>query len=146
MRLLLDPSGGVASEFAPLPEAPLRPLRVGLAAGAVDSASVWLYHKTTRREPYLEAQRSRSDCDEVLLRNERGELTESPIANAVFEVAGERVTPPVSCGLLPGIERARLVSAGAVRERVVRASELRIGARFWLVSAVRGTREAVFVG
>ena len=39
--------------------------------------SVWLLHKTTRREVYDEARASRPDCDDVLLWNDRGEVTEA---------------------------------------------------------------------
>jgi para-aminobenzoate synthetase/4-amino-4-deoxychorismate lyase len=146
VRLLLHADGRLETETAALPREPSGPVRVALAARPVSPASIWLYHKTTRREVYAEAQASRPDCDDVLLWNDRGELTESAIANVVVEVLGARVTPPVSCGLLPGVERARVLAEGAVREAAVRASDLRRDTRIWLVSALRGVREAVFVG
>jgi branched-subunit amino acid aminotransferase/4-amino-4-deoxychorismate lyase len=49
------------------------------------------------------------DCDDLLFFNERGELTESSIANVVVEVEGKLVTPPVSAGLLAGTFRAQLI-------------------------------------
>ena len=117
-----------------------------LAARPVDPKSPWLYHKTTRREVYDEARAARPDCDEVLLWNERGEVTECCTANVVVETAGARLTPPVSCGLLPGVERARVLAEGRAREAVVRLADLREGQRLWLASSLRGVREAVFVG
>jgi para-aminobenzoate synthetase/4-amino-4-deoxychorismate lyase len=145
-RLRLDSDGQVAVEVTALPPPPSRTLQVGLAARPVDPASVWLYHKTTRRETYDEAAASRPDCDDVLLWNERGELTESTIANVVVEIAGQRLTPPVSCGLLPGVERARALAEGRAREGVVRLTDLRPGQRLWLISSLRGSREARLVG
>jgi para-aminobenzoate synthetase/4-amino-4-deoxychorismate lyase len=146
VRLLAHADGRVEAETQPLlPPPPGRP-RVGLAARPVDPQSAWLYHKTTRRDVYDEALASRPDCDDVLLWNERGEVTESAVANVIVEVGGARLTPPVSCGLLPGVERARALAEGRAREAVIRLADLREGQRVWLASSLRGVREAVFVG
>jgi branched-chain amino acid aminotransferase len=49
--------------------------------------------------------------DEVLLLNERGEVSECTSAN-VFAVSGNRVaTPPLSSGCLPGVTRELLIEA-----------------------------------
>jgi para-aminobenzoate synthetase/4-amino-4-deoxychorismate lyase len=146
VRLLVHADGGVEVQTEPLAATPPGRPRVGLAARPVDPRSTWLYHKTTRREVYDEARASRPDCDEVLLWNDRGEVTECSAANVVIEAAGARLTPPVSCGLLPGVERARVLAEGRAREAVVRLADLRAGQRLWLASSLRGVREAVFVG
>ena len=146
VRLLLEADGRIEVQAVPLPPPPTRTPQVGLAARPVDPTSVWLYHKTTRREVYDEAAASRPDCDDVLLWNDRGELTESTIANVVVEIGGQRLTPPVACGLLPGVERARALAEGRAREGVVRLSDLHPGQRLWLVSSLRGSREARLVG
>jgi para-aminobenzoate synthetase/4-amino-4-deoxychorismate lyase len=146
VRLLLHADGRTEVELAALPAPRARPVRVGLAARAVDSASPWLYHKTTRREVYDEARASRPDCEEVLLWNERAELTEGSIANLVVEREGRRITPALACGLLPGIERARLLESGQLSEGLIHVGELSAASRLWLVSALRGERAAVFVG
>jgi para-aminobenzoate synthetase/4-amino-4-deoxychorismate lyase len=146
VRLLLHADGQVETETATLPASLRKPLRVGLAARPVCADSVWLYHKTTRRQVYVDARDARPDCDEVLLWNDRGEITESTIANVVVEMAGSRLTPPVSCGLLPGVERARMLDEEGLQEALVRVSDLRGGDRIWLVSSLRGLREGVFVG
>jgi len=145
-RVLLHADGRVEVQTGSLPPSPTRPLRVGIAARPVDPRSVWLHHKTTRREAYDEAVLSRPDCDDVLLWNDRGELTESSVANVIVEVGGQRLTPPLACGVLPGVERARAIAEGRAREAVVRLSDLRPGQRLWLVSSLRGVREARLVG
>jgi para-aminobenzoate synthetase / 4-amino-4-deoxychorismate lyase len=145
-RLLLHSDGQVEVQGGALPPAPRGPLRVGIAARPVDPRSVWLRHKTTRREIYEAAVASRPDCDDVLLWNDRGELTESSAANVIVEVAGQRLTPPLACGLLPGVERSRAIAEGRAREAVVRLTDLRPGQRLWLVSSLRGVREARLVG
>ena len=145
-RVLLHADGHVEVQTGSLPLPPRRPLRVGIAARPVDPRSVFLHHKTTRREAYDAAVLSRPDCDDVLLWNDRGELTESSVANVIVEVGGQRLTPPLSCGVLAGVERARAIAEGRAREAVVRLSDLRPGQRLWLASSLRGVREARLVG
>jgi branched-subunit amino acid aminotransferase/4-amino-4-deoxychorismate lyase len=140
VRLLLAADGSVNAEQTPLdPREQAMRMRVRLATEAIDSADVFLFHKTTNRGVYERARRP--DCDDVILWNGAGEATESTIANLVVEdpaVAGRLVTPPVACGLLPGTLRAELLATGEVAEAPVTLDELRASPRFWLVNSVRG--------
>lgn len=146
VRLLVDREGGVeleAEELAgPVPDVPVR---LGLAAEAVSSADPFLRFKTTWRRAYEKALASRPGCDDVLLWNERRELTESVWANVLLRLDGELVTPPVASGLLPGTFRRRLLAEGRVRERVVRLEELPRAREILLANSVRGLRRAVLV-
>lgn len=144
VRLLVDLDGGIDVESEPLSAAASRPVRVGFAAIPIDPQSPWLYHKTTRREVYEAALRARPDCDDVLLWNPRGELTEATRWNVAVEIDGHCYTPPVACGLLPGTLRGRLLAEGRFTERVLRVDEVR-GRRLFLLNSVRGWREAVLV-
>jgi para-aminobenzoate synthetase/4-amino-4-deoxychorismate lyase len=146
VRLLADSKGRLevcAERFAV--EERGGPVRVGLAAAPVNSSDVFLYHKTTRRRVYESALQFRPDCDDVLLWNERGELTESTIANLVVEMDGNLCTPPVSSGLLPGTFRAGLLEEGRIRERVVRVAELGTCRKIYLINSVRKWREAALL-
>jgi para-aminobenzoate synthetase/4-amino-4-deoxychorismate lyase len=138
VRLLLARDGRVRTEAAPLPPKAGSPLPVALARAPVSRRDPALFHKTTRRERYEAARRERPDAFDVILCNEEGELTELTIGNLVLELEGERVTPPLDCGLLPGVMRAELLARGELRERPVRAADLRRARRAWLVNAVRG--------
>ena len=66
------------------------------------------------------------------------------VANVVVEFDGQRVTPPVSCGLLPGVLRGVLVARGEVQERVVRLADLPQVTRMWLVNSLRGWIDVTF--
>jgi para-aminobenzoate synthetase/4-amino-4-deoxychorismate lyase len=142
IRLLLDRSGEITTESAPLGRSPW-PVRVGIAAEPVDSRDPLLFHKTTRRAVYDERRASRPDCDDVLLLNERGELTESTIANLVVRIGGALWTPPMESGLLPGVFRAHLLERGEIRERVLRPADLAHADGVYLVNSVRRWRRAV---
>jgi len=117
------------------------PVIVGIASSAVNSSDIFLYHKTTRREVYEAAQQACPDCDDVLLWNERGELTESCIANLVLEMDGILYTPPVSSGLLAGTFRALLLEQGKIRERVIRLEDLQRCRKIYLINSVRKWQE-----
>lgn len=144
LRLTLSRSGALRAEAVPISGGRTR-VRLGfaawptarLAAAGVDSADELLAHKTTRRAVYERALASRPDCDDVLLLNERGEVTESSRANLVLRLEGELVTPPLSCGLLPGVFRQRLLEYGIVRERVLAPADVLRATRVWLVNSVR---------
>lgn len=120
-------------------------LQVALAQSPVDSRDVSLFHKTTNREVYEAARAAQPACDDVILWNERGEVTEATVANVVVELGGARWTPPVECGLLAGTYRAELLARGAIAERVIALTELRSASRCWLINSVYGERSAVVV-
>ena len=111
---------------------------VALAASPIDSANPFLYHKTTNRTIYDDAIAARPGFEDVLLYNERGEVTESTIANLVVEIGGALLTPPIACGLLPGTLRAHLLEEGRIREKVLSLDDVRGASRCYLLNSVRG--------
>jgi para-aminobenzoate synthetase/4-amino-4-deoxychorismate lyase len=119
------------------PHSKERHWRVGLASRPVDPNDRFLFHKTTRRDFYLTELGARPDCDDLLFFNERGELTESSIANVVVELEGKLVTPPVSAGLLAGTFRAQLIEAGEIEERTITLAELQSITKIFLINSVR---------
>lgn len=144
VRLTLASDGTISCTAEQLAPAPV-PVRLGIAAGPISSDDPFLYNKTTHRAIYEEALASRPGSDDVVLWNERGEVTETTIANLVVELDSERVTPPVECGLLAGVFRGHLIDQGLVRERRLSLDELRRASRIWVVNSVRKWREAVLV-
>jgi para-aminobenzoate synthetase/4-amino-4-deoxychorismate lyase len=135
VRVLLDDSGAVKFEHHPL--TPHKRLKVTLATEKMDSADPFLYHKTTHRAVYEQHLAARADCDDVVLHNERGELTECCIGNLVLEMDGERYTPPIESGLLAGTFRAELLARGEIRERVIKRDELARADAHYLINSVR---------
>ena len=62
--------------------------------------------------------------DEVVLLNERGEVSELTSANLFAVFGNEVLTPPLDSGCLPGITRALLLEEIAVADIVVREARL----------------------
>jgi para-aminobenzoate synthetase/4-amino-4-deoxychorismate lyase len=144
VRVLLERDGMVDVQSMVLPPLDV-PLRVAISAEPVDSRDAMLYHKTSRRGEYERRLAARPDCDDVLLVNERGELTESTIANLVVQLDGVLWTPPLDAGLLPGVLRADLLARGEIRERVIRPGDLARAQEIWLINSVRKWRRAELV-
>ena len=74
-RSLARPSRSATAEF---PD----PIRLELAAAPIDASDVFLYHKTTHRAVYAAAQADCREGDDVLLYNQRGEVTETTLATS----------------------------------------------------------------
>jgi para-aminobenzoate synthetase/4-amino-4-deoxychorismate lyase len=154
VRLLLARDGSFTLQAVPLSVGALpQPVRIGLAGEPVDSQAVWLYHKTTRRHLYEAARASRPDCDEVILHNERGELTEASSSNIALLLNGQLVTPPIESGLLGGTFRSYLLknpkgwqNPGGLplREKVLHITDLERCEGVYLLNSVRGWGTAVF--
>jgi para-aminobenzoate synthetase/4-amino-4-deoxychorismate lyase len=138
VRLLLSRNGGVEIETQPAPSVGEGPLRLALAKSPVTTRDPFLYHKTTRREAYEQALASADDCHDVLLWNEEGNLTECSIGNVVLRLEGALWTPPVSCGLLAGTFRRKLLREDVIRERTLGVLELPDAEAIYLVNSVRG--------
>ncbi len=113
------------------------------ASNPVDSRDPFLANKTTHREVYDSARRARPDVDDVILSNERGEITEATVANIVVEIDGVRVTPPLASGLLGGAFRGELLDSNQIHERVLTRDDVRRASRIWLINSLREWIDAV---
>jgi 4-amino-4-deoxychorismate lyase len=111
---------------------------VGIARKPIDSQIPFLYHKTTYRLPYTMALESQPECQDVLMWNQDGEITESTIANIAIDTPTGLITPPVKCGLLPGTFRAQLLAEGKIREELITLDDLRNTQTLFLINSVRG--------
>ena len=137
VRLLVDENGDVHIEHAPLVSR-RRVWRVALAKQPVDPANRFLYHKTTNRTVYDKARAAFPEHDDVILWNVRREATESCIANIVIRRDGHLITPPVDCGLLPGIYRKHLLEKRRIHEGRITVDEIVRADAMFLVNSVRG--------
>lgn len=138
-RLTVDARGVVRVELASRPMVPAAALPVVLAAHAINAPAAFLRYKTTRRSHYEQFAADTPGIFDTLLWNKRGEVTEFTRGNVILELAsGEKVTPPLQCGLLDGVGRALALADRRVREAIVSIDELSAVRRIWFVNALRG--------
>lgn len=137
VRLKMDRSGALETSSQSLGPTPSTVAEIRLVPGWVDGTDVLMYHKTTHRVRYDAAGAG----SEVLLVDATGRITESTIANVVYRWRGERYTPPIEDGLLPGTFRAWMLELGMVQERSLHRDELLEVDELLLVNALRGVRK-----
>ena len=82
-----------------------------------------------KRYPYTENLKLLKDAqsegfDDYLLINHEGKVSETAIANLIFQIDGQWVTPPLSDGVLPGVMRALLVEKAGVLVRQIDAGQV----------------------
>lgn len=133
IRLTLNAAGEVEVQTAAVP--PGKPQwRLGLAATRLQSTDPWLQVKSTRRAAYDAARAALpAELDEVIFQNERGEVCDGSITTLFFDRGQGMRTPPLTCGLLPGVLRAEL----ALPEEILLADDLpRV--RLWAGNSLRG--------
>jgi para-aminobenzoate synthetase / 4-amino-4-deoxychorismate lyase len=144
VRIAMAPDGTPEISSEPLSSIARPPVqRVRLSRAPVDSSDVFLFHKTTNRRVFDAARAQHPGCDDVILWNANGEITESCTANVVVDIDGALVTPPVGCGLLAGVFRGLLIEQGEIVERIVSVADLRAAARIFLVNSVRRWMDCV---
>ena len=141
IRLVVNKEGDPKLEILPL-SASRKEVKLKLAKNPVDSRNIFLFHKTTNREVYDKAKKEVYDCDDVLLFNESGQITETSIANIFLEKQGSLYTPPVECGLLPGTLRASMLKKKEVNEKILSLGDFLIADRIFVGNSVRGLQQA----
>ena len=146
MRLALNQAGVCSLQSAPL--LPWEtPVRLLLSPQATVASQLFLRHKTTVRERYDAAWRAAEaqGCFDMLFCNTQGELTEGARSNIFIKFDGRWYTPPLACGLLPGVMRAVLLDdpAWAASERRLTLDDLRAAQQIVVCNALRGVLPAV---
>lgn len=141
IRLTLDPLGQIAVTRGDLPAA--KPLwHIGLAQPRLTSGDPWLGVKSSHRPAYDAARAALpAGLDEVILLNDRGQVCDGSITTLFFDRGQGLRTPPLTCGVLPGVLRAEI----ACKEEVLLPDDLP-HIRLWVGNALRGLIPAQWHG
>ena len=145
VRLIVTKEGRIHCEAIPLYLRALsssQPVKLCLADTPIDIDNPFIYHKTTNRQIYNNVLNSYSDYDDIILWNERQEITETCIANIVVKLNGELLTPPVDCGLLAGTFRSHLLAENKIKEAIIRKEYLSQCENIYVINSVRKWRDA----
>ncbi|MFZ5771885.1 MAG: aminodeoxychorismate synthase component I [Thermodesulfobacteriota bacterium] len=159
VRLLLAGDGTVTVTSTAMPCAQPQRLdastagelpQIRFAAAGTDSRDVFLYHKTTRRRLY-EQEREKALSEgyyEVVFINERGEVTEGAISTVFIRQGEVWYTPPLECGLLPGVFRSHFLTASPqpVREKILFPQDLLKADAVYVANSVRGLVQVCCAG
>jgi 4-amino-4-deoxychorismate lyase len=145
VRLLLATDGHpvvTVARLAPTPE----PVAVALSRRRLCADWIWLHHKTTCRPLYEEAARwleQHPPVFDLLFLNEQGELCEGSRSSVYVKDDRDRwLTPPLRCGVLPGVMRRHLLDTHQVSEACLTENDLRQAQQLRLSNALRGWLDA----
>jgi branched-chain amino acid aminotransferase len=157
----LAPPAGVRATVAivvnPLPQFPSAIYEVGLTAHVASgrrneramTAGLKTLAYTDAIAAWLEARRA--GADEALFLDSAGHCSEATSSNLFAWTGSTLITPPLSCGALPGITRAAVFELAAARgvpaeEREFGLDELFGAEEAFLTSSLRGLAPLVRIG
>tara|TARA_R110002094_G_scaffold29093_7_gene42073 strand:- start:1079 stop:1654 length:576 start_codon:yes stop_codon:yes gene_type:complete len=140
VRMTVNADGKIAVQVGMI--VPVDRWRVGISDVVLKSDNPWLSVKTSERSIYDTARAGLVDLDEVLFLNERGEVCEGTITNVFADLGDGLVTPPVSCGCLPGVLRGEMLASGDAREGVLTLDDLRTAKGVFVGNSLRGLIKA----
>ncbi len=143
VRVMLDESGNVTMESTALGDF-TQIMKAAISDKPIDVNTPFVYHKTTNRTIYDEIRKRFQEYDEVILWNQKNEVTEGIYSNVVIKIKDELFTPPVNCGLLSGTFRQYLLDKGEIKEKVIKLKELATADEIYMINSVRKWRR-VFV-
>jgi len=148
LRILVNPRGGQSLQTQTL-AALDTPVRVHLAEQALEANFSWIHYKSTYRPWYAQASvwlEQHPECFDVLYCNARDEVCEGSRSNVyICDEDGQWLTPPLDCGLLPGVQRQVLLEQGLVHEAVITRTQLRQARQVRVSNALRGWLDVVLV-
>lgn len=113
-----------------------------------NETSPFTYHKTLNYgDCILEKRRAaKAGIGEPIFCNTRGEIAEGAVSNVFFVRDGELYTPPVSCGMLPGIVRQWVMDHVPVREQVIVPEEAGSFQEMFLTNSLMGVMPVAVLG
>ncbi|CUJ84977.1 4-amino-4-deoxychorismate lyase [Ruegeria denitrificans] len=114
--------------------------RVAISEARLNASNIWLQHKTTQRAMYDNARTALPQgVDEFLFLNERDELCEGTISNLFVHMPdGRRLTPTLSCGVLPGVLREELLDNKQITEANLTLTDLKNATKLYMGNSLRG--------
>lgn len=147
LRLTLNAQGQVNATISPLePVSPV--VNIALYPTPVNSTNPFLRHKTTARALYNQAlaEAKAAGLFDYVFCNEQGELTEGSRSNLFILLNNQWYTPPLSAGLLAGVQRSVLLEELKAQEQTLSLDDLAKAQQILVCNALYGALEAHFVG
>ena len=107
-----------------------------------DSSSPYFFHKTSHRGLFNNefSRAQKENHFDIIVLNERDELTEGCITNLILFLDGKYYTPPITSGLLAGTMRQYLLmhSSLKIHEKTLTAEDLYRAEAVFCCNSVRG--------
>jgi para-aminobenzoate synthetase / 4-amino-4-deoxychorismate lyase len=144
VRIFLDKNGIIRWDYAPIEDLSSRVCaRVFVSRKPMDPLNPFLFNKTTFKPWYSQdAEKIRKGlCFDVIHVNSRQEVTEGSRCNIFMRKGSMLFTPPIDCGLLPGVLRKNLLRRKNCSEAILKVSDLKKADAVYCGNSVRGLVE-----
>lgn len=147
VRLTVDVGGQVEVTTHPYVALPVGNVwRLAVSGTGLKGDDPWLRLKTTNRAVYDTARAALPlDVDEIIFLNERDEVCEGSITNIFVRIDGRLLTPPLGCGVLPGVLREELLETGEAAEEVLTLEDLQMAEAVFVGNSLRGLIPCVLI-
>jgi para-aminobenzoate synthetase/4-amino-4-deoxychorismate lyase len=140
LRLILNKQGNVRPESALYTQYKGR-VKICISPERISSGDKFRYFKTMNRHLYNEeySRAAGKGFFDVIFLNERGEVCEGAITNIFTRKGKEWITPPLSCGLLPGVYRDYYLRQNKkIKEAIIYPEDLFSADEIILTNSLRG--------
>ncbi len=141
VRLVLDKHARPDVSYGVQDKITDTPVKIAFSDKTTDSEDVFLYHKTTNRALYdaASAEARTKGFFDMIFANKEGEITEGAITNVMVLKGKDYFTPPIFCGLLPGVFRTFLLQSQQlpVKEKVLYKEDLLSANSIFVMNSVR---------
>ncbi|HSP88905.1 MAG TPA: chorismate-binding protein, partial [Ignavibacteriaceae bacterium] len=140
VKLTLNKWGKVKVEVSDFPETP-EEIKIIISNKVISSGNRFQSFKTTFRDLYNSEYKKYSDKGffDVIFINEKNQVVEGSITNIFINKTGLMYTPPVSCGILPGVFRKYWLQTNInIKEEVLYKDDLLIADEIILTNSLRG--------
>ncbi len=140
VRILLSKNGELKWDSTVIDSSQRQSQKLLFSSQPVNEQDVMLFHKSTYR-PWFKYAREKiggNACFDMLFYNSKGQITEGARSTIFIEKEGMLYTPPVSCGLLPGVLRKSLMSEGKCKEKILFKDDILSADAVYCGNSVRG--------
>lgn len=140
VRLQLAANGRMHLRVSSFSE-PKRHGRIRLMRHVMAADDVFRRHQTTCRQIYdrLLPKARQEGLDDFIFSNDRGELTEGTTHSFFIKRGSKLLTPPINCGVLPGIYRRHILDTNpCAEEQVLRPRDLQRADGMYLTNSLVG--------
>lgn len=140
VRLTAFHSGDIELTHESLPEDNGKEKLITVSNRKIDSTSIFQYHKTSRREVYNKEydKAAKEGYYDVIIFNEHNEIAEACRHNIFVKRKGKWYTPPLSAGILDGIERQKFKQKTEAIEKFLTLDQIQHCEEIILTNSVRG--------
>ena len=140
IRLTAYQTGEIKITHSPIVNDSKKTKTVILSDTPIDSASIFQYHKTSRRELYNQAydKAAKEGHYDALFLNEKRYLVEASRHNVFIKKNNQFHTPPLLQGGLGGIQRQAFMQEHTVKESTLTKEDLVNADEILLTNSVRG--------